>query len=290
MSSTPGDAALVDAALRTLKPDWAGTPVSRLDYLPGGYTNRNYRIEIGGGVYALRVVHRPAPGTDGFRSDHRDLQMIEDRYLRIAAAPDVVAHDLDSGHLLTRWIDGRLLAQAPPTPQEGGTYLAALHRQIPTGVRRYDHRREVAGMLRRAGEIDPLVLQCFRDLAWIPTRRRGCHNDLNPWNIIRTAHSAPGEHFRTLDWETAGDNDPLFDLAGLCWGLDWDETGMRDCLGAYQAAGGEVETDDDRVADTMRAFLIREYAWAVAQIADGNDREEIREQARTTRDALVGGR
>ena len=278
----------MDAALRTLKPDWAGTPVSRIDYLPGGYTNRNYRIEIGDGVYALRVVDRR--GTHGLPPDYRDRQVVEGRYLQVPAAPDVVAHDVDSGHLLTRWIDGRLLVRAPPTPQEAGAYLEALHRQIPTGIRRYDHWQEVSGMLRRGGEIDPLVAQCFGDLRWAPTCRRGCHNDLNPWNIIRTASSAPGGYFRTLDWETAGDNDPLFDLAGLCMGLDWDETETLDCLRAYQAAGGEVEADTGRLADTMRAFLIREYAWAAAQIAIGNDREEIREQARTTRDALVDGR
>lgn len=288
MSSTLDDATLIDAALRTLKPDWAGTPVSRVDYLPGGYTNRNYRIEIGGGSYALRVVDRR--GTNGLGPDYRDVQLAEGRYLQIAAAPDVVAHDPDTGHLLTQWIDGPLLSQAPPTPQEAGVYLEALHRQIPRGIRRYDHWQQVTGMLQRAGEIDPLIVQCFQDLGWTPTCRRGCHNDLNPWNIIRSTSSPPGGQFRTLDWETAGDNDPLFDLAGLCWGLDWDETETLDCLGAYQAAGGEVETDRDRVADAMQAFLIREYAWAVAQIAMGNDREEIREQARATRDALVGGR
>ena len=284
------DATRVETALRTLKPDWARRPVSRLDYLPGGYTNRNYRIEIGGGVYALRVVERSVPATYERSPDHRESQITEGRYLRIAAAPDVVAHDFDTGHLLTRWIVGSVLAQAQPTPQEAGAYLAALHGQIPMGVRRYDYRHEVATMFGRAKQVDPLVAERFEDLQWAPTVRCGCHNDLNPWNIIRTASAEkPAEHFRTLDWETAGDNDPLFDLVGLCLGLDWDEAAALACLGSYQAHGGTVEADVQRLRDTTRAFLIREYAWAVAQIAIGNDGDAIREQARSTRAALVGG-
>ena len=290
MSPTLDDATLVETALRILKPDWADRPVSRFDYLPGGYTNRNYRIEIGDGVYALRVVERSVPVTYEPSPDHRKSQVTEERYLQIAAAPDVVAHDVDTGHLLTRWIVGSVLAQAQPTPREAGAYLAALHRQIPMGVRRYDYRQEVAAMFRRAERVDPPVAECFEDLQWAPTVRCGCHNDLNPWNIIRTATpERPAERFRTLDWETAGDNDPLFDLAGLCLGLDWDEAAALACLGSYQAHGGTVETDVDRLADTMRAFLIREYAWALAQVAIGNDGDAIREQARTTRAALVGG-
>lgn len=280
------DATRVDAALRILKPDWAGRRISRIDYLPGGYTNRNYRIQGQDGIYALRVVENPAPGAHG---PYRDSQVGEARYLRIAAAPDVVAHDIDTGHLLTRWIEGPVTAQVPPTPDEAGTYLAALHRQIPRGIRRYDYQREVETMIGRAERVDPLVAECFETLGWAPTDYCGCHNDLNPWNIIRTAlpGGARGQTFRTLDWETAGDNDPLFDLAGLCIGLDWNEAEALDCLRSYCAQGGRIEADANRVAETMRAFLVREYAWAVAQIANGNDRDPIRDQARATRDALA---
>ena len=86
---------------RRLLPSWPAGAVCRIEYLPGGYSNRNYRIEIDGAHYALRIVEvaRPRPR--------------ERRYLAVAQAPDVVGYDEQTGHMLTRWIDGQILAFEP---------------------------------------------------------------------------------------------------------------------------------------------------------------------------------
>lgn len=256
------------AALRELVPTWRDPPRS-VEYLPGGYTNRNYRIELADGMYVLRLAERVA-------NRH------ERRYLDVAAASDVIAYDQTRGHLLTRWIDGDVLAKAPPTPAEAGAWLAQLHGEIPTGLQRYDFAREVMAMFRvaeRDGGLDGDVAAAFQQLNWQPARWLGCHNDLNPWNIIRT--QAIGDvPFRVLDWETAGDNDPLFDLAGLSLGLDWDLEQTTACLHAFEQSAA-TRTTPARLRQTLCAYRIREYAWAAAQIVTGNDRAEIREQAAT---------
>ena len=244
-----------------------------IEYLPGGYTNRNYRLDMDGASYALRLVQARGPKAHAF----------ERRYLDIEAAPEVVAYNADTGHLLTRWIDGRLLADAPPPPAEAGAYLADLHGQIPAGIRQYDFGAEIEAMFLRAGKVDADVEARFRALDWRAAEWRGCHNDLNPWNVIRE----PSGRWRTLDWEMAGDNDRLFDLAGLGLGLGWGMAEMTACAQAASAAGSALLCPPGRLRDTVRAFRIREYAWAAAQIADGNDRAEIREQAATMREAVL---
>jgi Ser/Thr protein kinase RdoA (MazF antagonist) len=198
--------------------------VQRIDYLPGGYTNRNYRVETLDQAYVLRVVERAR-----LRSAERD-------YLALDIAPDVVAYDARRGHLLTRWIPGHVLADSPPSPGEAGEYLADLHARIPRGLNRYDFNREVTTMLRRARKVDPAVQACFEATAWRPATWRGCHNDLNPWNIIRTPGGRGTAPFRTLDWESAGDNDPLFDLVGLCVGLGGRKRHHHHCHQAYGGA------------------------------------------------------
>ena len=267
--------AAVRAILATLMPVWNWDEVRRIEYLPGGYTNRNYKVEVRGCAYALRVVEGSAPRPH------------ERRYLDTDAAPDVIAYDAERGHLLTGWIDGQLLAASPPGPDEAGAYLAALHARIPHGVRRYDFTGEIMRMFGEARRVDPGVRDCFEKVAWRPTIWRGCHNDLNPWNIIRAEDAAGGPPFRTLDWESAGDNDPLFDLVGLCVGLGWGIGEAQACHAAYRRGGAGIEATEARLADTFRAFLIREYAWAVAQLAIGNDRPEIRNQVETSRRALA---
>ncbi len=256
-----------------LAPAFRGRPINAIEYLPGGYSNRNYRVEIDGDRYALRLVDR------GPARRH------ERRYLDLALAPNVVAHDEHRGHLLTTWITGAVLAAAPPTPAEAGAYLANLHRGIPTGIHRYDYAAEVTALLRRAGTVDAAVVKYFQRLAWSPARLHGCHNDLNPWNIIRATDAGGG--LRTLDWESAGDNDPLFDLAGLCLGLGWGAAETAACLTACRASGSPIRAAPERLHATRRAFQIREYAWAMAQLAAGNDRDEIRAQAETMRRAVL---
>ena len=271
-----------------LMPAWRGRPADRIEYLPGGYTNRNYRIDIDGASYALRIVDGGAPPRPG-----------ESDYLAVCAAPDVVGYDAETGHMLTRWIEGRSLADAPPTVAEAGRYLAELHAEIPAGVRCYDYRTEIEDLFARSGNLDRGVAARFDALAWSPAESRGCHNDLNPWNVIRVApdsiqvgpNAGADTAFRTLDWESAGDNDRLFDLVGLGLGLEWTMDQMATCIVAYNMTpignGSPMRVPPGRLQQTVCAYRIREYAWAVRQIAAGNDRVEIREQAATNRLAVL---
>ena len=269
------------AVARELLPAWPTRADCRIEYLPGGYSNRNYRLDIGGAAYSLRIVDGVKP-----RAGER-------QYLAVAAAPDLVGYDERTGHMLTRWIDGELLAASPPSPAEGGRYLADLHAEIPSGIRHYDYQAEVEALLADAVHPDPDVVSRFRKLAWAASEHRGCHNDLNPWNVIRASRKAEAEQsrFRTLDWEFAGDNDRLFDLVGLGHGLHWTSAQLAACAEAYAGTPtGQtcpLHATPRRLEDTVCAYRIREYAWAAAQIGVGNDRPEIIEQAVTMRRAIV---
>ena len=259
------------AVARALMPTWRERAIDAIDYVPSGYNNRNYRVVVDGRVHALRIARQPPPPGE------RD-------YLAIAAAPQVVAHDAERGHLMTLWIDGPTFADAPPAPAEAGAYLAALHRQIPTGVRDYDVLAEVNSLLGAAGGADPALAALVRELRWTPKIRTGCHNDLNPWNVVRGA-TGP----RTLDWEMAGDNDPMFDVVNLGIGLGWLFADVEACRAAYQSAGGNAPADARHLRETATVFFLREHAWAAAQIATGNDRKEIRTQAKIMRQAAFIG-
>ena len=268
------------AVARQLLPGWPADGECRVEYLPGGYSNRNYRLDIDGARYALRIVDGagPRPG--------------ERQYLALAAAPDVVGYDAQAGHMLTRWIDGQILAASPPSAAEGGRYLAELHAGIPSGVRRYDYQAEIESLLANAVSPDPDVVSCFRRLAWTASERCGCHNDLNPWNVIRASRTEAGQpRFRTLDWEFAGDNDRLFDLVGLGHGLQWTPAELLACAAAYAGTptgrARPLHATPRRLADTVCAYRIREYAWAAAQIGIGNDRPEIIEQAVSMRRSIL---
>ena len=261
------DRQAVLAAVPALMPDWRPDRIADVTCLPGGYANDNYRFAYEGAAYAIRIARRRG-------ADRR----AEARFLELASAPDVVAFDAGRGHLLTRWIRGTLLAELSVPPATAAGYLRALHAEIPAGVRRYDPLEAIRRDLDAAHAVSPVAARTLARLDWTPAELRGCHNDLNPWNILHTDGG-----WRTLDWEFAGDNDPLFDVVCLGRGLGYDDAALARLADAYCEPG---RVPPARLLDTRIVFELREHAWAAGQIAFGNDRAEVRAQAAESEAAL----
>ena len=244
---------IVTAIVDSLLPDHP--PVDDVAYLPGGYSNDNYRITMAGTDYALRVTRISPPAR------------FERAFLELAIAPEVVAYDATLGHMISRWIDGALVVAAPMTATEAAEYLRDLHDAVPAGITAYDVASRICENLD-AGRSPDSTYELLEEIDWQPARSVGCHNDLNPWNIIRT-----DEGFRTLDWEFAGDNDPIFDVVGFCHGALFDDDRLTAVVAAYAP-----DLDADYLRRTKAIFQLREHAWAVGQLANGNNRAEIIEQ------------
>lgn len=248
-----------------LMPAWRADRIGRITYLSGGYANDNYRFEHDGETFVVRVVGGPATPRDA-----------ELRYLELPIAPQVIAADRLRGDLITRWIEGTLLADSPAEPDEAAVYLRELHDTVPRGIRRYDPVQTVRGYARDA-PVSSVATIALRRLDWPIEAIAGCHNDLNPWNVMRCEGT-----WRTLDWEFAGDNDPLFDLVGLGYGMGYSD----DALDALVAGYYRDRPSDQRLLDMRILYLLREHAWAVRQVQIGNARDEVAAQAISTEQEL----
>jgi aminoglycoside phosphotransferase (APT) family kinase protein len=75
------------------------------------------------------------------------------------------------------------------------------------------------------------------------------HNDINPTNVVYD-----GESLLLLDWETAGLNDPFYDLAAIAVFLRMDEGASERLLGAYDA--GPVSKLPARFAYSRRLAAV----------------------------------
>lgn len=234
--------------------------VTEIEYLPGGYTNQNYCVSVDGEQFVLRLCRR--------RPSRPDTEIL---YLNTPIAPHLVAYEHSTGHMVTELVKGTLLVLNPFSIEESAHYLREIHKTIPSGIYQHDPI-EISLNHFANSNIKNELLQFVETTQWRPRKETGCHNDLNPYNIIRTE----GGSVVTLDWESAGNNDGLFDLVNLCHGLNYPDDDFFECASLYSNSCYEREY----VLQTRLLFQAREHAWALAQMAMGNNRHEVQAQAR----------
>jgi thiamine kinase-like enzyme len=244
---------------------WPGLTAS-IAPLSGGITNRNYRVDVGGSSYVLRVGGK---NTDLLGIDRATEHEASLRAAEVGVGPEVVEFIESEGWLVTRFIVGRSVA-----PEEIRT---------PEGIRRVAAAlRKIHGAARIPGWFDAhAVVEAYRDEAVrhgvsIPAefddalrvsekirRARGpqpevpCHNDLLNANFLDD-----GE-IRVVDWEYAGMGDRFFDLANLSVNHDFGlaEDGLL--LGAYFGVEMPAHLAALRLMRVMSDF--REAMWGVLQ-------------------------
>jgi thiamine kinase-like enzyme len=258
-------------------PCWAGEV--EIEPLAGGITNRNYRVtDDRGGRFVVRAG-RDLP-------EHGILRFHELAAARAAHAagisPEVVF--AGAGFLVSRFIDGRTLTpedvRHPRELERIVPLLQRCHHEIPRHFRGpalvfwvFQVIRNYLAALAGAGT-NPLEVS----LASLETKARRLeealgpitlvfgHNDLLAANLIDD-----GKRLWLIDWDYAGFNTPLFDLANLSSNNALDAELETLLLENY--FGGPVDRTCRREIATMKcASLLREALWgAVSKLNSSID-------------------
>jgi len=258
------------AAIRAV-PGWAGRPPARVTPLPGGITNRNFRVEVGGAAYVVRL-----PGKDtALLGIDRTAEWEATRAAALAGvAPEPVAFLPEHGVLVTRFLD------AEPLPADAlarediltpvVTAIRTLHAMPPIAsrfspfrvVREYGRIATDRGVpapaayaaaLARAGEIE-------RACQARPAPPTPCHNDLLAANFLLR----PGRVF-IVDYEYAGMGDPFFDLGNFAVNNGLPDDALPALLERYR---GTVTRSTLARLTLMRIVSdFREAMWGVVQQA-----------------------
>ena len=247
-------------------PIWKGavTPVR----LAGGITNLNFRVADAEGMFVVRV------GDD--IPVHHVLRFNEASASRAAFAagisPEVV--HTEPGILVIRYVEGATLTAAdirdPARLDRIVELVRRLHREMPQHLRGpllvfwvFHVIRDYAHALQKLeshySPMLPRLLGIAADLerAVGPIEMAFGHNDLLPANFIDD-----GQRIWLIDWDYAGWNSPLFDLANLSSNAELDAEGERLVLATYYGR----EPDQALVArySAMKcASLLREALWGM---------------------------
>lgn len=201
-------------------PQWAGASDLKATPLGGGITNRNFRIDVGGEAFVLRIA-----GADtellGINREYEYAANLAAGKLGIA--PEVFYFIRPEGYLVTRFITGR-----PILPEE--ICQPENIRRVMDVVRKIHSMPEIPGnfnvfrIVSDYSEIARSYQVTFpKSFNWTIERMQAaekalnthpltpcpCHNDLLNANFLTNGQ------LYVLDWEYAGMGDVFFDLANF---------------------------------------------------------------------------
>ncbi|HEV2451620.1 MAG TPA: choline/ethanolamine kinase family protein [Streptosporangiaceae bacterium] len=244
-------------------PCLAGSPRS-VKLLPGGLTNRNYRVTTPAGVFVARVF---SPGSELLAID-RDNEYRNTQAAAVAGAgPPVIDYRPQDGLLVIGYIPGRTLRDADVAAERNLTRIAGACRRLHAGPpfvndfdmfeiqRGYFEVVTSRGFRAPIGYADlmPRFEAVRRALAARPHRAVPCHNDLLAGNLVDD-----GERIWLIDYEYSGNNDPCFELGNIWSECALPADGLEDLVTAYY--GQRLR---NKIARARLLGLVAKYGWTL---------------------------
>ncbi len=218
--------------------DWQGKDIS-IQPLSGGLTNTNYKVEVDGTPYFVRV---PGESTELLAVDRANEYHNSKAAAEANVAPKVLYHLPEYNVMVLEFLTGKTMSKeslsAPGMPTRMAKVIKKLHAgprfysdfnmfrlteyylslcrdrsiPIPDG---YLDRMPTIALIEKAMSIKPL--------ATVP-----CNNDLLAENYIDD-----GKHLWLIDYEYSGNNDPTFELGNTCQEMQFSEEQIREVCAAY---------------------------------------------------------
>jgi thiamine kinase-like enzyme len=258
----------VDQAIARV-PMWANARDLKISPLSGGITNSNFRIDVNGESFALRIA-----GADtellGITREYEYAANLAAGKLGIA--PEVIYVIEPEGYLVTRFITAR------PFPPEEITRPENICRVMET-VRKIHSMPDIPGTFSVFRTIEDYAETARRyhvefpeKFDWLMERIREaeaalmtnpeplhpCHNDLLNANFL------VDDRIYILDWEYAGMGDRFFDLANFSDHHELSDDQDRWLLECYFGEVTEKHLAHLKIMKVMSD--LREAMWGLVQI------------------------
>ena len=256
------NAAGVDALFAQV-PSLAAEPRS-VQELPGGLTNRNYKVTTPDGTFVARVC---SDGGELLAIDRDNEYRNSVTAAAAGVGAPVIEYRPDRSVLVLRYIPGRTFANADVAAEGNIARIAAACRQLHSGGRfagdfdMFDIQRRYRSVVAAHGMriphgYDALAGQ-FEAMRAALAIRAGptvpCNNDLLAGNFIDD-----GDRIWLIDYEYSGNNDPCFELGNI-----WSECGLTtdalaDLVTAYYGRASR-----GLIARAMLLGLASKYGWTL---------------------------
>jgi thiamine kinase-like enzyme len=249
-------------------PGWAGRDV-RAEALGGGITNRNFRVDVDGETFVVRISGKD---TDLLGIDRDAERRAAQSAHEAGVAPEVVSFLPEHGVLVTRFVRGDPLPpedlERPEIMAEVVESIRRIHgmRTLPTTfdvfrvVRNYSETAEEHGVRTPVAFTDALTVadRIADAFAVRPVPACPCHNDLLNANFL-----VVDGRIVIVDYEYAGMGDLFFDLGNFSINNGISEQAQERLLELYFGAVRPTGRARLKLMRIMSDF--REAMWGVVQ-------------------------
>jgi thiamine kinase-like enzyme len=249
-------------------PGWSGRGV-RAEVLGGGITNRNFRVDVDGEVFVVRLSGKD---TDLLGIDRDAERLATEAAHAAGVAPEVVAFLPEHRALVTRFVEGDPIPpealERPDVLEAVVASIRAIHRMGPLPSR-FDAFRVVRDYRRTAADRGVEIPDAYgvaldaadriaASFAAHPLPQLPCHDDLLNANFLLA-----GDRVVIVDYEYAGMGDLFFDLGNFSINNGISEGSQERLLELYF---GDVTPARRARLELMRIMSdFREAMWGVVQ-------------------------
>ncbi len=232
--------------------------------LPGGLTNRNFKISTINGTFVARVA---SGGSELLAIDRQNEYRNSVRAAAAGVGAPVIDYQPSLSVLVLKFLDGRNLANADVADPDRLRRIASACRQLH-GAERFDGDFDMFQIQRRyravVTERGIAIPAGYDDLAdkfdaaarALAVRDEGtvpCNNDLLAANFIDD-----GEKIWLIDYEYSGNNDACFELGNI-----WAECQLPDEALATLIAEYYGRPLRNKIARAMLLGLAGKYGWTL---------------------------
>ena len=210
-----------------------------VEELPGGLTNRNYKVTTPDGAFVARIS---AAGTDLLAIDRDSEYRNSVAAAAAGAGAPVIEYRPQDGMLVIGYIEGRTFGNADVADPANIPRIALACRRLHSGERfgndfdMFDIQPRYLSVARSRGfkvpaGYDGLMPQFEAARAALAVRAAGtvpCNNDLLAANFIDD-----GDRIWLIDYEYSGNNDPCFELGNIAGECRLPRDALAELITAY---------------------------------------------------------
>jgi thiamine kinase-like enzyme len=243
--------------------DWKGKNIS-IQPLSGGLTNTNFKVEVDGKPYFVRV---PGESTDLLAIDRNNEYYNTKAAAEADVGPQVLYHLPEYSVMVLEFLQGKTMSKESLNGSGMPTRMAQAIKKLNAGPRffsdfnmfrlteYYLNTCRDRDIRTPEGSIDRMttVVQIEKAMSINPLPTVPCNNDLLAENYIDD-----GKQLWLIDYEYSGNNDPCFELGNTCQEMQFNDEQICEVCSAYFGSA-----TPDKIARMKLNMVMSDVGWGL---------------------------